>query len=192
MQAGGKLPNQWVGGLRFICSLRQHIHPQLATTAFERHFQRFQHASTLCGGDAEAVGHHIEQFARPGGRGRFALGLHLGKAAGGEPLRHLLGRRVGRKLHRKSDDHSSVAVRKLLHALQELLVNGVRAVMTNRQGGLAVKQASSACKQELEVVVQLGHGAHGGAAGAHRIGLVDGNGGRHTVHPVHRRFVHAV
>ena len=46
--------------------------------------------------------------------------------------------------------------------------------------------------QQLQVVVQLRHRAHGGAAGAHRVGLVDGNGGWHTVHPVHGGLVHAV
>ena len=42
------------------------------------------------------------------------------------------------------------------------------------------------------MVVQLRHGAYGGAAGAYRVGLVDGDGGRYALHLVHRRLVHAV
>ncbi len=42
------------------------------------------------------------------------------------------------------------------------------------------------------MVVELGHGAHGGAAGAHRVGLVDGNRGRHTLDLVDSRLIHAV
>ena len=55
-----------------------------------------------------------------------------------------------------------------------------------------VKQLAGPGKQQLEVVVELGHGAHRGARGAHRVGLVNRNCRRHAVDPVHRRLVHAV
>ena len=42
------------------------------------------------------------------------------------------------------------------------------------------------------MVVELRHGAYRGATGAHGVGLVDGNGRRHALYFVHRRFVHAV
>ncbi len=42
------------------------------------------------------------------------------------------------------------------------------------------------------MVVDLGHRPDGGAAGAHRIGLVDCDGRGHTLHAVDRRAVHAV
>ena len=71
-------------------------------------------------------------------------------------------------------------------------VNGVCGVMAHGLGGVAVNQVAGAGEQELEVVVQLGHGAHGGARRAHRVGLVNGNGRGHALYLVHRRFVHAV
>ena len=55
-----------------------------------------------------------------------------------------------------------------------------------------VEQVAGAGEQELEVIVQLGHGAHGRARRAHRVGLVDGYGRRHAFDLVHRRLVHAV
>ena len=55
-----------------------------------------------------------------------------------------------------------------------------------------VKQLAGPGKQQLEVVIELGHGAHRGARGAHRVGLVNRNRRRHAVDPVHRRLVHAV
>jgi len=64
--------------------------------------------------------------------------------------------------------------------------------VAHRLRRLAVKQLASAGEQEFEVVVQLGHRAHGGARAAHRVGLVDGDCGGHALHLVHRRFVHPV
>ncbi len=49
------------------------------------------------------------------------------------------------------------------------MLSGV--VVAHRLGGLAVKQGAGAGEQELEVVVQLGHRAHGGS-GELRTGLV--------------------
>ena len=57
---------------------------------------------------------------------------------------------------------------------------------------MRVKKLPGAREQQLDVVVQLRHRAHGGARRAHRIGLVNRNRGRHALHAVHRRFVHAV
>ncbi len=53
-------------------------------------------------------------------------------------------------------------------------------------------QGGKAGKREFQVVIQLGHGAHGGARGPHWIALVDGDGGRDSLHAVHGRFIHAV
>ena len=64
--------------------------------------------------------------------------------------------------------------------------------MAHGQRGVAVIQISGTRKQELEVVVELSHGAHRGARGAHGVGLVNGYGSGHTVYTVYRWFVHAV
>ena len=64
--------------------------------------------------------------------------------------------------------------------------------MLHRQSRGAIKQMAGAGEEQLEVVVQLGHGANRGAAGAHRVGLVNGNRRGHAVHPVYSGLVHAV
>ncbi len=47
-------------------------------------------------------------------------------------------------------------------------------------------------KEQLEVIVQLGHGADGGARGAHRPALIDGDGRRNALDALDVRLVHAV
>ena len=47
-------------------------------------------------------------------------------------------------------------------------------------------------EQQLQVIVELGHRADRGARGAHRVGLVDGDGRRNAVDAIHRRLVHAI
>ena len=64
--------------------------------------------------------------------------------------------------------------------------------MLHGQRRIFVKQAARTGEQQLQVVVELRHGAHGRAAGAHRVGLVNRNGRGHALHLVHRRFIHAV
>ncbi len=51
---------------------------------------------------------------------------------------------------------------------------------------------TGAGEEQLQVIVQLGHGPNRGAAGAHRVGLVDGDGRRYAVHPVDGGLVHTV
>ena len=53
-------------------------------------------------------------------------------------------------------------------------------------------QRGRAREQQLQVIVELGHRADGGARGAHRIRLVDGDGRRNAVDAVHRGLVHAI
>ena len=64
--------------------------------------------------------------------------------------------------------------------------------MLHRQRGFTIKQSACACHQQLQVIVQLGHRAHGGAGAAHRVGLVDGDGRRYAFNFIHRWLVHAV
>ncbi len=62
---------------------------------------------------------------------------------------------------------------------------------TARAAAAAV-QLRRAGEQQLQVVVQLGHGADRGARGAHRVGLVDGDRRRDALDRVDLRLVHAV
>ena len=77
-------------------------------------------------------------------------------------------------------------------AAQQLGVDRVGRVVLHRQSRGTVEQMAGAGEEQLQVIVQLGHGPDGGAAGAHRVSLVDSDGWRHAVHPVYGGLVHAV
>ncbi|WP_233457497.1 hypothetical protein [Melaminivora jejuensis] len=140
--------------------------------------------------DAKAVGHYVQQLLLASRRGDFALGLHARVAAGGQPLLHLLGAGACGQFDGEGDGQARVAGAG--GARQQFGVDAVGRVVAHQLRALAVKKLASAGEQELQVVVQLGHGAHGGARAAHRIGLIDGNRRRHALDLVHRRLVHAV
>ena len=208
VQAGGPAPD--VG----LAVVLQRIHVQAPAAALERQLDGLGHAHRFSRAGAEAVGHHIQLLSSPqawgcrpgatprgGSRGlgrpgaarpRFndTLGLHPGEATGRQPLLHLLGAGVARQLHRKGEHQPRVARRG--GACQQLGLQAGGCVMAHRQRRLAVEQLGGPREQQLQVVVQLGHRADRGARGAHRVGLVDGDGRRHAVHPVDRRAVHAV
>jgi hypothetical protein len=57
---------------------------------------------------------------------------------------------------------------------------------------LRAPRPARAGPQEAHVVVHLGHRAHRGAAGLHRVALVDGDRGAHPLQPIHRRLLHAL
>ena len=119
-----------------------------------------------------------------------ALGLHAREAAGRQPLLDLLGRGVGRQLHRQRDHQARVAAGS--RARQQLGADRLRRVVPHQQRGLLVEQLRRPREEQLQVVVELRHRADGRARTAHRVGLVDGDGRRHAIDAVHRRPVHAV
>ena len=53
-------------------------------------------------------------------------------------------------------------------------------------------QHGGAREQQLQMIVEFGHRADGGARRAHGIGLIDGDRGRDAVDAVHLRLVHPV
>ena len=146
--------------------------------------------------------------------------MDAGKAAGGQPLRQFLCGSAGWKLDRERYNQprrcaphacrfaccaaprgiyftlgrpgGEVVARIDRRTPHQLRVNGLRRVMLHGQRGGLVEQLRSAGVQQLDMVVELRHGAYRGATGAHGVGLVDGNGRRHALYFVHRRFVHAV
>ena len=186
VQAGRELPLLDVAAL----FRRYGIDGDAPGTPLERHLDRLDHARTLGGGKAEAVGHHVEHPARPGGRRHLALRLHAGEAAGRQPLLDLGLRRAPRQLDREGDDQPRVARRG--RARLQLGADGVGRVVPHGQRGLAVEELGSPREEQLQVVVELRHRADRGARAAHGVGLVDGDGGRHPFHLVDRGLVHAV
>jgi len=185
VQAGGEAPQL---GLLRVAAQAVHIQPPRA--ALERDLDGLDHPRLLGIAQAEAVGHHVQHLARAGGRGHLALGLHLGEAAGGQPLFDLFSAGVCGQLDREGQHDAWVACSGA--ALLQFGIDGLGRVVPHRLRSLLVEQLARTRKQQLEVVVQLRHRAHGRAAGAHGVGLVDGNRGGHAFDLVHGRFVHAV
>ena len=74
----------------------------------------------------------------------------------------------------------------------ELAVHPFGLVTANPLTAAAAMQTGSACKQQLEMIVDLRHRAHGGPGGLHRVGLVDGDGRRDALDTVHPRLVHSI
>jgi len=177
VQTGGPAP-----GRRVVTGMD--VEP--AAAALQREFDGLHHARPPGSGEAESVGDDVEDLLRA----LDALALHAREAARREPLRLLLGRRVGRQLDRKGQHEPRVP--RGGRSPGQVREDRLRRVMAHRQRRLLVEQLGRPREQQLQVVVQLGHRADRAAAGAHRVGLVDGDGRRHAVDTVDRRAVHAV
>ena len=210
MQAGRELPDTRLG----IGQRVQRVDVDTPAAAFERGLDRLQHAGAFGVGQAKAVRHHVQHLAfyrAPGGVGfglgllsvlvtigrlggfggdfDLAFGLYPGITADRQPLRDFFHRGVHRQLDRKGHHQTRVfGTRKL----PQLCVNRIGCVVPHGLRGIAVEQLAGTREQQLQMVVQFGHGADCGARRAHRVGLVDGDGRRNTLHLVHRRLVHTV
>ena len=114
--------------------------------------------------------------------------MYAGETTGTQPSLQFFGAGVGGQFNRECDHPARVGVTQR----HQFFENTVGAVMRHRLCGLFVKQLPGACEQQLQMVVQFGHGADGGTRTAHRVGLVNGDGRRHAFDLVHRRTVHAV
>ncbi len=188
VKPGGEAPHLRLGD-RVFRFRRQHVHVHAPAAALQRRLDRLDHAHLVGLLHAEAVGHHVEHLARPGGRRDLALRLHTRVTARGQPLRDFfIGSRFG-QLDRERDDDPRIV---RLRARDELRVDRLRRVVPHLPRGLAVEQLGRARVQQLQVIVQLGHRADGRARTAHRVGLVDRDRGRHAVDPLDLRAVHPV
>ena len=103
---------------------------------------------------------------------------------------NFLLREVGRNLDGKGQNQAWVIV--VLCQLANLLGDAVGIVAAHRLGALAAIQLAQTGVQQLDVIVQLRHGAHGTARVAHRVHLVNGNGGQDAFNAVDLGLVHAV
>src|SRR5690606_32825561 len=96
---------------------------------------------------------------------------------------------VGGHGYRKRDHQAGVAGG--AQAVQ-LAPDAGRVVPRHQPGAVAAVQVAGARVEQFQVIVQLRHGAHGAARIAHRIDLVDGNGGQDAFDAVDLGLVHAV
>ena len=184
----------------------QCIHAQSAAAMPERHLERLDYAAALDVSQAETVDHHPQPLA-------FAcclFFLYAGEPGSRQPLFLFLRRKDGwqfgwKRYHQTRIGSVGAYVfcrwgcvalvrpgRKTCGPLLQVCVNAVRIVVPHRQRGLAVEQVGKTGKKQLEVVVELRHGAHGRARSTYRVGLVDGNGRWHAFDLVHGGLVHAV
>ena len=154
---------------------------------FQRHFQRLNHTAALRVAPAEAVSHHLQHLLIP----HYYRLLHPGKTRRRQPLLLLLFANICWQLCSKCHYHACIASQ-LQRTLLQVGINTIHRIWLYRHGRFAVKQLGKAGKEQLQMVVQLGHGTHCTAAGTHGVGLVNGNGGRHTLHLIHRGLIHTI
>ena len=139
----------------------------------------------------ETVAHHVDDLAGGGVEGfevhQFPVPQEPVKPGLEQPSLDLLPRQRRRHGHREGQHpaHS-------LAAGLELARDGRGAVLGDDLVAARAVEDADLGEQELQVVVQLGHGADRGARGLYRPGLVDGDGGRDVLDGVDVGLLHAV
>ena len=114
------------------------------------------------------------------------IGDHPDEAEGTEVLDD---GRMGQPGHRREWKRDLDAA----HARGDDLVGGrLGRVHPHRRPAGPAEAPADPRPQEAQVVVHLGGGPHGGAAGHHRIPLLDGDRRGDALEPVHQRLGHAV
>ena len=179
VQIGGVAPGCLGEGFAFLTG---HIHIHLPLPDFQRRLQRLDHARLPDGGKTQPVLHHLQLAVAARVDAGITLTLQQLLDLGfGEILRHR---------HRESDDQARVA--RVYRARGQCGMDRLRRVARHLFAAAAAIECRRAREHQFHVIVQLGHGADGRARGAHRVGLVDGDGGRDALDGIHLRLVHAV
>ncbi len=174
-------------GLRALVDRDVHVDPPTAAT--QRRLDRLDRPHLLGALDPEPVGDDVEPLARPGRRVDLALAVNPRETARRQPLLDLRGRRARRQFDRERDDEPGVVGGR---PRDQVGVDRLGRVVAHRLRRLPVEELRGAGEQQLQVVVQLGHGADRAARRPHRIRLVDRDRRRHAVDRGDRRAVHPV
>ena len=148
----------------------------------QRGLDRLEHATRVGRPGAEPVLHHLEPSWLARVDARVALLL--------EQREHLGFAEIRRHGHREREHQPGVA--RGGRARPQVGGDAVRRVPAHRPATAAAVQPRRPGVQQLQVVVELGHGPHGRARGPHRVGLVDGDRRGDALDPVHLRLVHAI
>jgi len=174
-----------------VVPARRHPQVQPAAAEAEGELDGIEHTLLLVGPEDQPVGHHRD-LAFIGRRRPFRQGndppvpVETVKAQRHERAAQFLGARA-RHRNGKGDDQRG-ARRQVLKPVPDVL----RSLRHHRPAAGAAVQAAETGVEQLHVVRDLGHGAHGGARRAHRVLAVDGDGGRDPLDLVHLGAVHAV
>ncbi|MNS57973.1 hypothetical protein D3C72_908780 [compost metagenome] len=175
----------------------------------QRGVQRFHDALAFGAGKAEAVLDDVQDaafFAGVLGGFRF-LGAFRGLGDGGARHGGFLGVHAGIALllkkaayfvfgevggHGDGKGHHQARVAGHGGAFGQRVVDGVGRIAPDHLAATPAVQPGAAREQQFQVVVQLGHCADRAARAAHRVGLVNGDGGQDAFDAVNLRLVHAV
>ncbi len=152
--------------------------PTLAVT--ERRLEVFAEALTIGRRVASAILYDLDPL-----RG---LSADVRVSLLGEKLDNLRGIEAGRNRYGKGDHESTIRRDPVVETVEDTLG---RISPHLPPAGSAV-QSRRPRKEQFQVIIELGHGADGGAGGPNRIRLVDGDRRRNPLDPVDLRLVHAI
>ena len=116
--------------------------------------------------------------------------MNAGVALSGKKLFDLRLFKVFGYGHRKRDGYARIVG--LCRSKFEVKINAVGVVARHLHAATLAMQRGQSREHQLEVIVHLGHGAHGRARGAHWVSLVNSNCRRDAFDAVNLRLVHAV
>ncbi len=173
-----------LGGLGIARQL-VHFHASLAQP--QRHLDGLTEPRGLVGRQTQPVLHHVEHPSF----GRVALAENAGVTLRGELLGDVLHAHALRHCHREHHGGAQ-PLRQQARAALHVLDDALRRIPPHLRAAAAAVQSGRAGEQQLEMISQLGHGAHGGTRGAHRVGLIDGDRRRNALDAIDLRAIHAV
>ncbi len=133
------------------------------------------------GFDPQAVLHHLEATPPPAADARVALRRE-------QPL-HLRHSEIFRHADLEGDQRPRTAGPA---GAEQRVGDALGCVAPHRRPAATAVQDRRPCEQQLDVVVELGHGAHRRARRPHGIRLVDGNGRGDALDALGLRPVHAI
>ena len=177
MQRRGESPG-WLGRAIFV--LRIDVEPPVPD--LERRLDRIARARRLHGRPAKTILNHLQRVGSLLVNSRVTL-------PGEECLDFLLAEILW------DGDREGQQQTRIARGGGPLLDQGadaIDAVATHRAAAASTVKHRRAREQELQVVVELGHRAHGRAGCAHRIGLIDGDCGRNALDGIDRGAVHPI
>ena len=158
------------------------MHIDAALADFQRGFQRLDHAPAFRGTRTQAILHHFEMI--------LALMQEPRVTLRGEQRLDFL--RLEIRWHRHREGNRQPRIASGFCARGHGFKNRLRRVAHHPRAATSAMQVRGAGKQQLQVIVQFRHRAHGRARRAYRIHLVDGDGRRDTVDAIDLRPVLAI
>ncbi|MBV6422853.1 MAG: hypothetical protein NAOJABEB_00639 [Steroidobacteraceae bacterium] len=168
---------------RVVPGLRA-VHRDAAGSVAQRRLEAVDDARAFRFAHPEPVLHDLERRIRTHAVPQSRVTLAR------EQFAHFRLREIPRYRDRKRELEPRIAGRS--RAPREVRVDRVGCVAPHGLGAALTVECGGAGKEQLQVIVQLGHRADGRAGTAHRVRLVDRDRGRNALDAVDLRLVHAV